>query len=264
VGGRFALFPRGFRTSYDAVLPLNAGQEYLLNCFEDIVARQPEVIDLLILNGDTVEGRNRFEMATGLSEVDPNWQVRAAKQVIEPLAARARHVCATRGSTYHVGRCGYYEEQLAQAVGAKQKYGHYSAPWWKFWFHGVYLDIAHRQSFTYRYRSMPMEREMEFCIDRFARAGEPAPKHIAIIRSHTHVGFKGWWDSPGRVTISTPPMKLQDDYAQLSISPNRYRPESLGMVGLRIYDEPREDGSRVDVIPYTYPYPDEGDVDVIE
>jgi len=263
VGSAWSAFPEGFRTSMGGILSLNSGQKYLLECHRDLMTRLPDEIDVLNLNGDLIDGNNKFEMARGLSEVDPLWQVRAAEELLSPLADRARHIRATKGSTYHVGKGGGYGEILAQHLGAKEdSRGHCASPWWRYWYKGVYFDIAHRQSTTIRYQSMPMERELDFALERFAKKRLPVPEHFVIIRSHAHWGW-GVWREQGATVISTPAMKLQDDYAKGLISPNRIIPDNLGVVGIRVHDE-LVDGKKVDVIPYLYDHPDEGDVDVIE
>jgi hypothetical protein len=264
VGGRFALFPRGFRTSNDVLWPLNRGQDYLLECWENALARLPSEIDVLVFNGDIVEGRNKFVMGLNIIEPDPLWQVRAAAQVTEPLVRRARQIRCTQGSCYHVGKGGAYSELFAERVGAKPRQGHYVIPWWRFWFHGVYFDFAHRQSVMFRYRSTAMEREIEFFITRIGKKNKAPPRHVVITRSHTHVGFKAWWDSNTRVSVSTPSMKLQDIYAQTSISPERIIPENLGIVCYEVYDEPQEGGSKVRIIPLLYEHPEEENVETIE
>jgi len=260
VGNMFGLFPANFRTSTDSILMLNSGQRYLLECWEDIISKQPETIDILNLNGDMIDGQNRFEISRGLSEVDPMWQVRAAEQLLEPLVSRAKEIRFTQGSTYHVGRGGAWDEVLAERIGAKRDaWGHYASAWWRYYFpgeDGFYFDLAHRQSTTIRYRSMPLERELDFCLGRFARMGVAPPSKIVITRSHTHVGYSKWEEECG-IAVSTPAMKLQDDFAKTRITPNRIIPDNLGVVGYYI------DGDELHVEPYLYRHPEQG-VDVIQ
>lgn len=257
VGGMFSLFPESFRTSVGTTLALNSGQKYLLECWQDIIDQQPEVIDVLNLNGDIIEGQNKFEMSRGLSEVDPLWQVRAAEELLEPLVKRARNIRMTQGSTYHVGKGGGWEKVLAERIGAKEdKFGHPTSPWWKYWYKGVYFDLAHRQSTTIRYRSMPLEREVDFLLARFARRREAPPERFIITRSHTHAGFRVYQED-GAYAVSMPCMKLQDTFAQLTVSPNRIIPDNLGAVAYEVGDE------AIKIIPYLYEHPEEG-VDVIE
>lgn len=257
VGNIFAIFPENFKTSNGLILPLNQGQRYLLECWQDILSMVPEQIDVLNLNGDMIDGDNKFEVSRDLSEVDPTWQVRAAEELLKPLVKRARHVYASRGSAYHIGRGGEWEELLAERLGAKKDpWGHHAAPWWKYYYEGWYFDLAHRQSTAIRYRSMPLERELDFCLNRFARAGKKPPGKIAITRSHTHAGFRVWREECG-IAVSTPAMKLQDNFAKTRVTPNRIIPDNVGVVGYKV------DENDITVIPYVYPHPEYG-VEVIE
>lgn len=259
IGGAFGSFPSNFKTSTGSILSLNRGQQYLLDCWKDILKRIPKKLDLLIINGDTVEGQNKFVMARNLSEVDPLWQVRAAEQWYMPLVKRAKETIMTVGSTYHSGKGGTYEELLAERLGARKKNNRSASAWWRFYFPGEdghYFDVAHRQSYTIRYRSMPLERELDFLLNRFARKRMSPPKKIIIIRSHTHTGFRVWEENWATV-ISTPCMKIQDAYAQTSISPNRIIPDNLGVVELKI------NGDELRIIPHLYEHPEEADIDVI-
>jgi len=265
-GSRFASFPEGFRTSSDHILPLNRGQDYLNECMEYVLKVTPPQYDLFVVNGDGIDGDNKFNMARHLSEVDPLWQVRGGEIQLQPFVDRASRVRYTRGSTYHTGKGGMGDELLAERVKADPLKGYYAPPWWRFWYgeegdNGVYFDVAHRQSVTTVNHSMPLERELRYAELRFARKRLPVPKHLVIIRSHVHWGF-GVWRERDAVVISTPCMKLQDDFAKTLTSPNRIIPDNVGMVGIRINDEP-VDGEKVTVIPYLFDHPDEEDVDVI-
>lgn len=261
-GSRFAPFPDQYRTSYDAIITANRGQRYLNECFSDVVDQVPDEFDLWVMNGDGIEGPNKCDMARNLTEVEPLWQRRVAEDYLKPLGAKAKHKVFTRGSYYHVEYAG--DEGLAEAMGARKHRGRncYAPAWWRFWYKGVYFDIAHRQSTTIRYHSMPMERELDFAYLRFAKKGLKFPDYIVLVRSHAHWGY-GLWETQGATVISTPCFKLQDDFAQTRISPNRIIPDNLGAVGLEVFDEP-VNNRRVTVIPYLYEHPDEGDIDVIE
>jgi hypothetical protein len=257
-GSSFACFPEDFRTHNDTIIPLNRGQRYLNECFDDAVSRVPDEFDIFVMNGDGIEGPNKCNMARNLTEVDPLWQVRAATEKLKPVTDRARNALFTKGSYYHVGSGGGGDEGLAQACGAKpNRKGEFAPAWRRFMYKGVYFDVAHRQSTTIRYHSMPMERELDFLYLRFAKKRLPPPEHVVLIRSHAHWGY-GLWETEGATVISTPCMKLQDEFAQTRVSPNRIIPDNLGMIGLRVHD-----GPKVTVEPYLYPHPEEEEVELI-
>ena len=260
VGSAYGTFPRGFCVSTGAGVSLNSGQDYLLECWEHFVSRLPEKIEVLVLNGDIVEGQNLAEQCRGLIEVDPNFQARAAAKLLEPIVERVaeidgqKQIYMTRGSRYHVGRGGRTEEVLGLILQAmKGPHGAYTQPWIHLPMDDVLFDIAHRQSFTIRYRSMPLEREISFFLERVGRRREAPPNHLVIVRSHTHSGYRVY-EEQYRMAISTPCWKLQDDFAQTSITPNRMFPDNIGSVGFRVYPE-ETDGKRVQTIPYLYSHP---------
>jgi len=261
VGSSFGMMPNDFCISTGAEVSLNSGQDYLLSCWEHFLGCLPEKIDVLVLNGDMVEGQNLAEQCRGLVEVDPNFQARAAARLLEPIVERVakvdgqRQVYMTRGSRYHVGRGGRTEEVLGLILEAvKGPHGAYAQSWLRLPVDGVLFDIAHRQSFTIRYRSMPLEREISFFLERVGRQRKAPPDHLVIIRSHTHSGYR-MYEEQYRMAVSTPCWKLQDDYAQTSITPNRMLPDNIGAVGFEIYSE-EINGKRVQTIPYLYSHPE--------
>ena len=248
----------GWVTHTGNVLQPNTAQSYLGECWDHFLDRVPKRLDYLFLVGDIIEGQNKFDQARELCEVDPEFQVRAAEEVLRPLADRATRVVMVAGSTYHEGRGSTGAEALGRALGAVKKGSHY-APLWRHVIpksnDKVEFDLAHRQSFTIRYAASPMDREMGFALERTARARKLLPDCYVIIRAHTHRGYRVLRED-GMVYISLPCWKIQDAYAQKSISPNRLVPDNLGAVGLKIYSEPR-DGKLVHTIPYLYEHPED-------
>ena len=256
--GAYALLPRGYVTSSGNTIGLNKGQLYLADCWEHFVGVLPPY-DILVLNGDIVEGNNRFDGGIDLSEIDEGFQARAAIQLLEPVVAKLvptkegkKRIYMTRGSKYHVGIAGRNEEAIGFALGATPARNgrncHYRL---RLAVNGRIIDIAHRQSYMMRYRSTGMEREIEFAIDRAIRKKEQ-PAQI-IVRSHTHVGLRVW-DEGEFVAITTPCWKLQDEFAQTSITPNRMAPDHLGAVMVEIYPEP-EFGNYWNIVRFLYETP---------
>lgn len=256
------LTPKNFRASTGAIVPLNIAQEYLLECWNHMLSVLPQKIDFLLLNGDLAEGQNPAERARSLSEVDPTFQARGVVALLGPVIDRVRKrddgsrlIYIMRGSGYHTGRGGLIEEQIGAMIGSiPDSYGRYTHPWARFTVSGVYFDCAHRQSTTIRNRTTPLEREIGFALERFARKRQPAPDSMVIIRSHTHSGFR-MVSERGIVAVSTPCWKIQDDYAATSISPNRLAPDNIGAVGIRV--RPSSYRERVEVIEYLYDHPDD-------
>jgi hypothetical protein len=246
----------GWVTHTGNVLQPNTAQEYLGECWAHFLDRIPKRFDYLFLAGDIIEGQNKFDQARELCEVDPEFQVRAAEEVIGPLAERAANTIMVAGSDYHEGRGSTGAEALGKALGAVKKGPHYAPPWRVIVINDkVEIDLGHRQSFTIRYAATPMEREIGFALERSARARKLLPECYVVVRAHTHRGFRVLREHR-QLSISVPCWKIQDIYAQKSISPNRLVPDNLGAIGLKIYNEPKE-GKLVHTIPYLYEHPED-------
>jgi hypothetical protein len=230
-GSAYAPFPPNFTNSMGAVVTLNVGQQYLLECWRDFEERIPARFDALLLVGDMIHGQNPKESAAELCEVDPEWQSRAALEFLEPLADRAKAVYAVRGSPYHVGEMARWEEQLARQLGAvPDKMGHHARAWLHLNMRGVLLDVAHRQSVVMVNRLMPLERELRYALMRTQAEGEPPPD--IVIRAHTH-GYR-WAEVDGMLALSCPAWQMPGSYVMTSITPNRKRSRLLGAVVLKV------------------------------
>jgi len=231
VGSRWAIFPPDFQLSTGEIYQLNKGQEYLLACWNHMGKQLPGRFDFLIINGEHTHGKNQKEDARDLVEQAPEWQARAAVELLKPLAKRARVVLVTQGSTYHTDIGGQADEECAYLLGAyPAPDGHYAWDWALWNIDGILLDVAHRQSVTIRYEGMPLEREQQF--DRISADVKGGSADI-IIRAHTHT-YK-LLSIDGELSLSTPAWTLQDRYAKMSISPNRMLSRLLGGARLDLY-----------------------------
>lgn len=246
----------GWVTSTGNVLQPNEAQSYLGECWAHLVDRLPKRLDFLFLVGDMVEGRNPIDQARELSEVDPEFQARAATEVLQPLVDRTSAIFMVAGSDYHAGRGSRNEEALGRMLHTRKK-GPFHAPPWRIInvMDDVMFDVAHTQSYMMRYRSTPMERELEFATNRKARARSSMPPIYVIVRAHTHTGYAAY-EKEGALVVTLPCFKIQDIYAKKSRTPNRMVPENLGAVGFKVYKEPK-DGKLVHTIPYLYEHPED-------
>jgi len=245
VGSRFGIFPSGFVGTSGAEVRLNGGQQYLLECWEKMLAVLPQNIDLLLLVGDIIDGQNLKQYSRFLCEVDPHAQARAAARLLQPLLERSGEIILIRGSSYHVGSAAEWEEFLGEVIQARQgPDGRRTLPWLLCEVDGVLLDVAHRQSYSMRSRGWPLEREIGFALERMDRT----PGAYCIIRGHTH-NFH-LLDTGDQIAVSLPSWKLQDEFAQTTISPNRTIPRHIGAVGLEI------SGGEINAHKYLFRHPE--------
>ena len=154
--------------------------------------------------------------------------------LLGPLAERATEVWSARGTPYHTGEVGRWEEQLSRMLGAiPDAYGRHARPWLQLSIDGIVLDIAHRSSVTIRYGQSPLEREIQFMLMR--TAGERIAPADLIIRAHAHT-----WrcqNEDGFLAMALPGWKIPSVYEETSITPNRKRSRLLGGVLLILWPE---------------------------
>jgi len=234
VGSAYGVFPQGFRKSTGEIVRLNKGQRYLGKCWQHVLGVLPPTFDILVLNGDLTDGQNPRQMARDLTEADPEWQGRAAYELLAPLAERAGVVYATMGTTYHTGEAGTFEEQLAERLGAvPDEWGHCARDWLGLSVEGIKQDIAHAQSSMLRYKSTAAEREIQF--EALAAVMKEGGTSHIIIRSHVHTYFNLFIE--GTLYVSTFSFQLDSRYARLLKVKNRYLQRHIGVTVLELYPE---------------------------
>jgi len=236
VGSAFGIFPQDFVLSVGSVATLNVGQEYLLECWNDMLTRIPKRFDVLVLNGDIVDGQQPKQMARELTEPDPAFQVRAAIQLLQPLAKRAKKVFVTRGTSYHVGQGHEFEEHLAELLKAERQGNSYTRDWLLLDVGGARMDFAHHTSHMIRYRTSALSREIQFSF--LLNAWKDCD---LIVRSHIHHYIQV--NTEGKIAITTPGWQLQPGYAKRSKYPHRMFPKYLGAVQISVWPD-RKQGAR--------------------
>ncbi len=152
--------------------------------WEDFV---PEVTEgkswSLVVNGDAVDGVHHGTT----TQVSHNTldQVRVAKDILEPLVARAAGYYHVRGTEAHSGKSGHLEEQLAESLGAiPSQQGQYARHelWKKVGGHLVHL--AHHVDGGGGSEAAGPYRELQGIFAESARWGRQPPD--VIVRSHRH------------------------------------------------------------------------------
>ena len=256
-GSQVAPCPVKFETSYGSLYQPNKAQEYLNECWKDMIKRLPS-LDYIVFGGDAIEGNQPKEAGNLVWEPNIISQTEAAIIMLEPVVDKLKKggkVWWIRGSKYHVSEVGNMDEliarfgtamgrdvrqiddqdeSIAQKMGAHKIEGKYSRRWLLIDVGGIVIDIAHRVSVVIRNRTMPLDREIEFALVRCSRSGEEAP--FAIVRHHAHCEYV----TAGlglRSAVVVPPWQLQTEFAQSSISPNRYYSAYFGSVLARVYPD---------------------------
>jgi len=235
-------------------LPLNVGQKHLLACWRHIYQTAKEEIkpDILVVNGDLVDGEQRKSFGTEALTTIIAAQTKAAKKLLEPLASLVKEVYVTRGTPYHDGARGMIAEGIAEGLGAiGPNSGWYTWSLLDLEIGGVVVNIQHSISVaTGLYRATPLDREGIWS----ALAGKEGkvPKADAIIRSHAHV-FVHVEHASKHIAI-TPAWQLQTEYMRRH-SAYRMLPD-IGAIWLEIdpaLKAKREDPIRLHKVLYDLP-----------
>lgn len=242
-GSAFAPWPAGAELSCGGTHQPNVGQSYLNERMGEIAAALPP-LDVIVFTGDLIDGQMPKDRGRYLVEIDPQFQARAAYELVRPIAQRATVVYVVEGTEYHDSDGSMWMEWLARELGAVAKDQHVAWDWLLADMFGLKWDIAHKQSIMIRYKSTAMEREMQFS----SMLSETAD---VIVRSHAH--FYGFvqlaTDGIVQTSVSTPAWKMQGHYERTSLSPNRLYSSKLGMVVLEV-----EDGNVIPR-PFLFPHP---------
>ena len=193
-GSIFGMLPPGFITSEGIPKLQNAGQKYLWECWIDFNDRLKEFKpDAIIMNGDANDGNQRKQEGTELSLNLLVDQIRAAVTCLTVTKKRAPNAkwYFTRGTAYHVGQAGQYEEEIAKQIGA-EKYSSVGTGIYVreiLWLNveGVIIEAAHHigvsQGF---YRLTQLDKEMQWSAMAAKDDTKGVPKADLLIRSHVH------------------------------------------------------------------------------
>jgi hypothetical protein len=137
------------------------------------------IIDLLIVNGDSIDGRGEKSFGTELITSDRFKQAEMASYAIKQL--RAKHIVMTYGTPYHTGSGEDIESIIAQEVKAEKIGSH---EWIDI--NGVVFDCKHHIGSS----SVPHGRHTAAAKERLWNLlwseHEEQPKANVIVRSHVH------------------------------------------------------------------------------
>jgi hypothetical protein len=144
---------------------------------ETVASLQP--IDVLMVNGDAIDGRGEKSGSTELLLIDRNEQVECAAACINEC--KAESVLMSYGTPYHSGQIEDYEDLLAKQVNALKVESHGFAE-----IGGVRFDYRHHvgnSSVPYG-RFTPIAKEKLWAL-LWAERGE-YPDSTVLLRSHVH------------------------------------------------------------------------------
>ena len=187
VGSKLALCPDKFVDSDGVPVGLNSVQRWILDQWTSIWQEAREYLGgdpwVLALNGDLIEGRHHG--AGQVWSVEPGDHVRAAVELLEPVAADAAAVLLTLGTECH---SGVAEIGIGAALGARihPETALPAANRWDVQIAGSACVIRHHMGATSRPwltgTGPTIQRSLER--ERAAKHGIPAPRLLALAHRH--------------------------------------------------------------------------------
>ncbi|MFA5316213.1 MAG: hypothetical protein WC369_02175 [Dehalococcoidales bacterium] len=155
--------------------------------------------DILMVNGDCIEGRQERQGGAEIVTNDRNVQSEMAEYCIRQWAAKK--VLMTYGTKYHVGdQAEDFEYNIAKEIGAKIEGRLF------FEVEGMTIDARHKvgSSSIPHGRATSLLRDMMWNLVKSAEEEEPRAQ--IIVRSHVHYNI--WIEQPGRIMFTTPALQL--------------------------------------------------------
>ena len=141
--------------------------------------KELQPIDVLLVNGDCIDGREKKSGGSELIAVDRDDQCDMASELIRFI--KAKKIVMTYGTPYHCGSIEDHENKIAREVKAEKIGGH---EWVSV--NGLVFDLKHKVGSS----SIPHGRFTSIAKEKLWNLlwseREESPKSDIIIRSHVH------------------------------------------------------------------------------
>jgi len=228
----------------------NVGQKYLWECWLALARAWPQ-LDLLILNGDVIEGCAQKSYGTGVASVDRSVQAECAVRCVRAFRDinKPTKIIRTEGTPYHEGHHQGGMKAFDHALEIpKRRVAHEMLPFDITLADGKILNVKHHpEGSAALYVGTVQDREAIWAV--IAEQLNGLPRANFLVRSHLH--FFGRLDSMGKTHILTPCFQLASAYARKQRY-YRWHPV-IGGILLR-YDPLHDD--RYQVVKTTFPLPE--------
>lgn len=192
-GSIFGLTPRGWQTDS----PYHKSQKEAFDSYTNIVHKWTKP-DILIFNGDAIDGKQVKSGGAELLTTDRNVQAEIAEYCISMW--KAKKIFMSYGTSYHTGESEDFEYNIAKNLGATIE-GRLLLN-----IEGLTIDARHKVSSSsiYHGKATPLLKEVMWTMLKEASQGWP--KVDILIRSHVH--YHLWIEEPGKVAFTTPALQL--------------------------------------------------------
>lgn len=172
-------------------------QRHIWNYYDrTIEALKP--IDLLVVNGDAIDGKGERSGGTELLEADRIKQVEIAEKCIGMTGAKVKIIIY--GTAYHTGKEEDFEKILGDAVCASKVGGHE-------WFdvNGIVFDFKHFVSSSVIPHGRYTAIAREALWNKIWASDEMQPDADIVVRSHVH--YHRYAGEPGCLMMTTPALQ---------------------------------------------------------
>lgn len=207
------------------------GCRYLMQCWEHFVKTCPP-LDLLVLMGDMIDGKQHKSSGTGLFTTDLGEQAEGCVNILKPLVAKSKQVIRVWGTAYHesfdnvlgIIDKAFNVAKVAQVINLKLG--------------DHVLNIAHHPaSGAAIYQGTVADRETLW--SKLAAYDKKLPDCRWMVRAHKHNYYL--WDVAGRTMVGMPCWQLATAHA-IKVNLWRFQP-TLGAM-LMVADEQEDGGYR--------------------
>lgn len=200
-GHRAGLTPPGWQYQENEQEPERANFGRIQRAIWDFYSKTVEAlkpIDILVVNGDAIDGKGERSGGTEQLEADRIKQVEIAAACI--AQAQAKAIIIIYGTGYHVGKEEDFERILGDRVGAQKVGGH---EWLDV--NGVIFDFKHfvSSSVIPHGRFTSMARDALW--NKLWASDEMQPNADVVIRSHVH--YHRFAGEPGTLMMTTPALQ---------------------------------------------------------
>ena len=238
-GHEVGLTPPEWNPSY-AADHMSKYRSYMWEKFnEEVEALKP--IDILVANGDLVDGRGDRQGSLELIILDRQKQAEMAAQIISGLGAKSLYM--TRGTDYHVGPEESWENLVADKLNAERIGDVINLD-----VNGLTMNFRHHigGSQTPIGRTTPLAREAVWNVLWSVRQGFPLAD--VIVRSHVH--YHSFVGGPGWLALTTPGLQgYGTRYGERRLS---------GLIdwGIVVFDVVDKNDFTWEAITFPFPFPE--------
>ena len=220
--------------------PMVEYRSILWSRFKDIL-RAVGKPDILVLNGDLIDGRGEKSGSVELLVLDRLDQVNMASEIVGEVGAKT--VIMTRGTDYHVGLSESFENQIAVNVGAERIGDVVNID-----VNGLLINFRHHVggSQTPLGRASNLLRESVW--NTLWSVRQEFPLADVLVRSHVH--YHSFVGGPGWLALTTPALQgYGTRYGERRLS---------GLIdwGVTVFDVKSKEDYSWKAMTYNFPHPE--------